>query len=114
MDFRRRASSYKSGKKYKRVRISAALYKPILKDESLDDPSATDGKLEDGGDLSTGKQKEDGKEDIRKEDGKESQETILDLKETTLQTMTLHKEENPKGDIESSSMECTKKYAKEE
>nr|XP_048320328.1 sister chromatid cohesion protein PDS5 homolog C isoform X2 [Ziziphus jujuba var. spinosa] len=110
---RRGASSCKSGKKYTRLRKSAALNKPTLKDEQVDDPSAIDDRPEDDGKLSTGKQKEDRQED-RKKDGKEDEKTSLDPRQTARETIALPNEESPKGDIESSSKECANKDAKEE
>lgn len=68
-----------------------------MKDEAVNKPSATKDQVEDGGRISTGKLKED------------RQETSLDSKQITPETMSLSMGESPKDDIESSGKECAKK-----
>lgn len=68
-----------------------------MKDEPVNEPTATKDQVEDGGKISAGKLKED------------RQETSLDSKQTTPETKSLSMGERPKDDIESSGKECAKK-----
>ncbi|KAF3450964.1 hypothetical protein FNV43_RR07053 [Rhamnella rubrinervis] len=92
-----RGASAKSNAKSLRLGNKSIDKKPTMKDERVNEPSATKDQVQDGGKISTSELKED------------RQETSLDLKQTAPETMSLSMGDSSKDDIESSSKECAKK-----